>query len=316
MRESVNQLDGLIPDLSHLKNLGTLTLSDNNFSGPLPKLDKFPGLKEVWLANNNFTGSLEDYTISNPLLRRGTFEGNKLTFSNIIKYHDKIKTLIEVTNKWSQSLFSYAPQQKIYVDTAITIPAYSNYPLDLKIDDTVTTSIYTWFKNDTVYKIITGKINLQGLSTLYLPENNISGNLPSFKYLKNLTDLTLNHNMFTGSFPNIDSLKDLVVLGVLDNKLSGPLPILNNNKKIKDLNWGHNNFKGLFPDNSVLHPSLISNTIDDNKLTFEHLIQNLLKVQRHIENNGGFNRFVYAPQQKSMLIPPSPSPPALTTHLT
>ncbi|MBK7370913.1 MAG: hypothetical protein IPJ09_05650 [Saprospiraceae bacterium] len=85
-------------------------------------------------------------------------------------------------------------------------------------------------------------LNLQGLSTLYLPENNISGNLPSFKYLKNLTDLTLNHNMFTGSFPNIDSLKDLVVLGVLDNKLSGPLPILNNNKKIKDLNWGHNNF--------------------------------------------------------------------------
>ncbi|MBK7370914.1 MAG: leucine-rich repeat domain-containing protein [Saprospiraceae bacterium] len=117
-----NRLDGQIPDLSHLKNLVTLTLSDNKFSGPVPKLDKYPNLKEVWLANNNFTGSLEDYTISNPLLSRGTFEGNKLTFSNIIKYHDKIKTLIEVTNKWSQSLFSYAPQQKIYVDTAITIP--------------------------------------------------------------------------------------------------------------------------------------------------------------------------------------------------
>ncbi|MBK7370917.1 MAG: leucine-rich repeat domain-containing protein [Saprospiraceae bacterium] len=151
-----NRMGGMIQDLSHLKNLGTLTLSDNNFSGPLPKLDKFPGLKEVWLANNSFTGSLEDYTISNPLLRRGTFEGNKLTFTNIIKYHDKIKTLIEVTNKWSQSLFTYAPQDTIYRDTTIFINNNTPYTLDLLIDDTVTTSTYAWYKNGSLYKTMKG----------------------------------------------------------------------------------------------------------------------------------------------------------------
>ena len=141
-------------------------------------------------------------------------------------------------------------------------------------------------------------LKLNYLELLYLPGNNLSGKLPSFKNIQKMTSIVLRDNFFEGPFPDIYSLKDLVVLNLLNNRLSGPLPILTNNKKMKELNWGHNNFKGYFPDNSVLHPLLVSNTFNGNKLTFEHVIQNLLKVKTHIELNGGTNSFVYEPQQK------------------
>lgn len=155
-----NKLDGILPDISHLNRLSVLNLSSNKFTGPIPKLNTFPNLAEIWLANNNLVGFLEDYSSYNPLLRYGTFESNKLTFSDIIKHHDKIKTLIEVKNQWPLSRFSYSPQQKMYSDTTITIPPNTNFILDLLIDDTVTTSTYTWFKDGVPYRTITGSNKL------------------------------------------------------------------------------------------------------------------------------------------------------------
>lgn len=142
-------------------------------------------------------------------------------------------------------------------------------------------------------------LNLPFLNTLELPINKISGFLPPFSYIKNVTTINLRGNDFYGSVPKMDALTELVVLDLQQNRLSGTLPILSNNKKIKELQVAHNDLKGFFPDNSVLHPLINLNTINDNRLTFEHLIQNVQKVKYQIEViNGHLNTFIYAPQQK------------------
>ncbi len=155
-----NQLSGVVPIFPALPNLGALTLSDNKFIGPLPILLNFPALREVWLSGNSFTGFVPDFTKSNSLLRYATLGNNKLTFSGIINNKHKDSILIYETNKWGQSTFSYAPQQKIFVDTTIIVNTNSPYTLDLLIDDTVTTSTYAWYKDGTLYKTIKGSNKL------------------------------------------------------------------------------------------------------------------------------------------------------------
>jgi len=142
-----NRLTGKLPDFGFFPKLVAFTINNNLISDTLPRFKLNPLLLELWLHNNYFTGDMVDFEKDNPSLRRLTLDSNKLTFKNIIDNLAKNKNLVEVKNQWSQSKFSYAPQQKIYADTTINIPPCTDYTLDLKIDDTVTTSTYTWFKD-------------------------------------------------------------------------------------------------------------------------------------------------------------------------
>ncbi|MBK8280179.1 MAG: hypothetical protein IPK94_08735 [Saprospiraceae bacterium] len=77
---------------------------------------------------------------------------------------EKVKTLTNIMNKecptCTYDTLIYAPQQKIYSDTTIIIATNSSYTLDLLIDDIITTSTYTWYKNGTLYKTIKGSNKL------------------------------------------------------------------------------------------------------------------------------------------------------------
>ena len=75
-----NSIGGKIPEdeFSNLKNLVSLSLSDNMFSGTLPtSLNEMKDLKKLRLGNNRFTGTLPDFA-SNPELKSIDLSSNKL----------------------------------------------------------------------------------------------------------------------------------------------------------------------------------------------------------------------------------------------
>jgi len=168
-----NQLSGPIPEFTNLPNLSGIQFFNNQFSGALPEFRNCPSLSSIQVYNNQVSGTCPAYGYLNQLtylelynnnlsgtlpklnefslLRDVPIQNNRYTFGPIISRINFINFRPRVT---------YAPQQKIYVDTFITIPTNSNYTLDLLIDDTVTTSTYMWFKNDALYKTIKGSNKL------------------------------------------------------------------------------------------------------------------------------------------------------------
>ncbi len=156
----INKLVGTISNFKNSPLLHTLKLSHNKFYGNLPDLAINNRLLEFWVDDNNFTGIIPDFGANSPQLRLALFNDNKFTFNGIVQNQSKLTELIYVKNKWVESNFSYPPQQKIYADTTITIPPNTPYTLELKIDDTVTTSTYIWYKNDAQYKTIKGSNKL------------------------------------------------------------------------------------------------------------------------------------------------------------
>ena len=154
-----NQLRDSIPNFNKIRSLKQLRLDNNKLTGFIPIFENLPELVELWLNDNNLKGFIPDYSIFNPHLKLSYLYNNKLTFSSLIKNFSSNKKLIEVSNVPSYG-FIYFQQQKIYPDTTITITNNTNYTLDLLIDDTVTTSTYTWYKNGVLYKTIKGSNKL------------------------------------------------------------------------------------------------------------------------------------------------------------
>ncbi|KAK7366702.1 hypothetical protein VNO80_08699 [Phaseolus coccineus] len=68
--------------------------------------------------------------------------------------------------------------------------------------------------------------NLSNLSFLYLQFNNISGSLPDFSALRNLSVLDLSNNCFTGTIPlSLSHLTHLTAINLANNSLSGQIPL-------------------------------------------------------------------------------------------
>ncbi|MBK6479635.1 MAG: hypothetical protein IPF93_15650 [Saprospiraceae bacterium] len=184
---SQNQLSGPIPEYNTLSKLRSLILSFNSLTGSIPsfKLNPEPELIQInnnqlignlpkfvnnkflfriWLHNNNLSGTLPNYNLDNPKLSYLTTQENKVTFSGLLSNLASIKNLTDLINRDCPTCLYdtliYAPQKKIYSDTTILIPSNTPYTIDLLIDDTVTTSTYTWYKNGALYKTIKGSNKL------------------------------------------------------------------------------------------------------------------------------------------------------------
>ncbi len=155
-----NKLTGTIANFKNSPLLHTLKISHNIFYGNLPDLTINNRLLEFWVDDNNFNGLIPDFGANSPQFRLALFNDNRFTFDGIVQNQAKLTDLIFVKNKWEASNFTYAPQQKIYTDATILITSNTSYTLDLKIDDTVTTSTYTWYKNGVLYKTIKGSNKL------------------------------------------------------------------------------------------------------------------------------------------------------------
>jgi Leucine-rich repeat (LRR) protein len=160
-----NELFGSIPNFD-LPDLSGLQLNDNQLTGIIPIFDKLPNLTLLFLKNNQLTGAINNNAIFNPKLTLYNLDKNKITFTGLIKNLKIVKMLVDISNRlcsgcsFDFDTLTYAPQQKIYTDTTILITPNTSYTLDLLIDDTVTTSTYTWYKNGILDTIIKGKNKL------------------------------------------------------------------------------------------------------------------------------------------------------------
>ena len=188
---SSNQLSGTIPNFNRLNSLNYLWLDNNRLTGTIPNFNMpninefkfhhnqlFGGipnfnnpkdLKWLWVDNNKLSELIQDFTEALPALSLFYANNNNYTFSDLINSTLANKAHIDAPPPKSLNpadSFIYAPQQKIYSDTTITIAPCTDYTLDLKIDDTVTTSTYAWFRNGVPFRTIKGsnKLSFKGFT--------------------------------------------------------------------------------------------------------------------------------------------------------
>lgn len=107
--------------------------------------------------------------------------------------------------------------------------------------------------------------NLLYLETFRMIDNELTGNLPIFRNVPNLKELTLSLNHFTGTIPNDmlerETIQGLTVLDLHKNLLKGSIPAwIFEAKKLNRLSLNDNHFTGTFPVGIINLTSL--NTLD------------------------------------------------------
>ena len=124
-------------------------------------------------------------------------------------------------------------------------------------------------------------LNLPNLQILRISGGNITGSLPNFTYLLNLTILDLNKNHINGIIPNFQ-LPNLFKLELSDNNFSGQIPDFSGLPNLQELDLERNQLSGQIPDFSAipqldnlrLHHNLLSGYIPNftNLPLLEHLL--------------------------------------------
>jgi Leucine-rich repeat (LRR) protein len=109
-------------------------------------------------------------------------------------------------------------------------------------------------------------MKLPRLTELHLPQNQLSGSLPSLDGLPSLKGLDLASNQFSGVLPSFERLVNIARIRLTDNRLVGQLPSFDFNPKLTELYLGSNEFTGNVPSftNNQL---LFAVSLDSNSLT-------------------------------------------------
>jgi Leucine-rich repeat (LRR) protein len=203
-----NQLLGSIPsELGHLKKLTTICLYSNSLSDTLPPtLWDLTELTDLSIGNNDFMSDIPDAMLKLTKLRTFSIVGNKFTrlpnLNRIASLGQPYSEGVHVENNKltfkdilpNKPLFDrlgklggYCCQDIIGSDTTITGTVGTPLTLDLAIDDTVTTNIYNWYKDGTLFRTIksTSKLTIAPLSL------NDAGTYTCKVTNSKVTDLTL-----------------------------------------------------------------------------------------------------------------------------
>ncbi|KAL3698279.1 hypothetical protein R1sor_012355 [Riccia sorocarpa] len=118
----------------------------------------------------------------------------------------------------------------------------------------------------------TNLFTLPSLKTLDLSENSLSGDLSSTNFsLPNLTQLYINKNNLTGTFPDMGGLQNLSSFDISQNGFEGPLPSgFTNLSQLRFCNISFNRFSGRFY--VPLHAAYgLSLDLSNNRFTYEIL---------------------------------------------
>ncbi|MGH1335405.1 MAG: leucine-rich repeat domain-containing protein [Aureispira sp.] len=107
---------------------------------------------------------------------------------------------------------------------------------------------------------------LTSLGILILVNNQLTGNIPDFSNLPNLTQLWLYDNQLNRTIPNFSNLPNLRGLYLQNNQLTGNIPNFSNLPVLQDLNLNSNQLIGNIPDFSNL-PTLRLLNLSSNQLT-------------------------------------------------
>lgn len=156
-----NQLTGNIPaSFINLQELGILQLGNNQLSGSIPSfISDMSSLDQVRFYNNNLSGLVPDF--ANTDIKDVQLEDNNFTFEDIIPNIAIIESTM--ASNGSTPIYDslrYDPQPKIGQTTSYNLVVGQDYLFDLGIDDTVTSNIYTWYKDDNPFLVINGDNSL------------------------------------------------------------------------------------------------------------------------------------------------------------
>ncbi len=183
-----NRLTGSIPNFSSLPNLDYLSLFDNNFTGGLPALTAVPKLSFFSCSNNAINGTIPSYNL--PLLTGLYIDGNQLTGgvpsmavpmltnfrlknnlldgaiapyaanvmfeceNNSFTFEDLLPNLPPIVPK------TYAPQAPFGTTRTVNGTVGTALTIDLGIDASITSNVYTWFKGGVFYRTVNGSNKL------------------------------------------------------------------------------------------------------------------------------------------------------------
>ncbi|PIN24289.1 Serine/threonine protein kinase [Handroanthus impetiginosus] len=222
-------VSGVLPlELNQLSQLQYLALQKNSLTGTLPSFENMTSLEQIYLDNNDFT------SVPNNFLLRLT---NLQTFSiseNVNLGPWEIPSyLTESTNL----LTFYASNASV---TGIIPNIFGSFPnlQNLRLShNNLTGSLpgsfsgseiqILWLNNQEVG--LSGRIdvlaNMTQLAQVWLHANMLSGAIPDLSSCKNLFDLQLRDNRFTGVLPpSLMNLPQLLNITLQNNKLQGPYP--------------------------------------------------------------------------------------------
>ena len=342
-----DSISGGIPDFSNLPLLKKLTISRVNVSGSIPNFSQIPLLEDLYLAWMDLQGTIPHFTYLSNLkhleIRCSQLTGTIPDF-NLPKLESlNLRASYQITGPIPD--FQYLPKLKV-LDLGGTsflsiisnsnldgqIPNFSNLPMLEKLD--------IWFiqSNDTipnfdqlpnleelriVGKSFTGKmpqlnhvpklktLRIGGYVTVFIGKfTNISGPIPSFSNLDNLTSLSLSLNQLSGSIPDLQ-LPALELLHVNSNQLTGTIPEFSHMPLLEEISFSVNKLSGTIPSFSQF-PALKKVNMNWNQfdslrapnplIAYFNLSNNYLTFKDILPHLGSITH--YEPQKE---IPVSPS---------
>ena len=208
---SENEFTGTIPNdlLPSMKYLEELFLQENQFIGDIARLLAWNSsteavrLIDLDLSNNQFTGSLPGEFFSNATsLQTFVAASNCLDGSlpiEICRSKDLISLLLDGLSTADNCRQNIFPALTTY---------FNAFTLDYFIEGTIPTCFY----------------ELPNLQLLHVSGNGLSGSIPDHLNLSStLTELSLSHNLLTGTIPAEIQRKNWVNLDLSYNKLTGTL---------------------------------------------------------------------------------------------
>jgi len=135
-------------------------------------------------------------------------------------------------------------------------------------------------------------LNLPNLTILNISLNQLSGSIPDFTQLPNLTKLSLVLNQLSGSIPNFN-LPNLTFLSLGANRLSGSIPNFTNLPNLQTLSLSSNQLSESIPNFNF--PNLTSLDLSSNQLSGiipNFTSFNLVNLQyAHFYNNCGLTAY-------------------------
>ena len=168
---SDNSFSGNIPrELGDVSSLSWINLANNNFEGVLPsELGNLSNMSAFFIGNNKFSGDIPTSFVNMHELKGFAIDRNRftslpnLTASSFgsVWFGAKMqlgqnrltfKHILQNISIGQRAIFEYRSQDSVYVDTTIFANINEAVTIDLKIDDTVQTNMYKWFKNEQFYQ--------------------------------------------------------------------------------------------------------------------------------------------------------------------
>ncbi|KAL4196671.1 hypothetical protein AMTRI_Chr04g247370 [Amborella trichopoda] len=235
--------------IQHLPQIHMLNAGGNhdllqfcNTSGIVKQYGKYFFSSCTILANNNIEGPMPPYLTNLSNLEYIDLSFNSLTGWKIPSCMGNL-TRLEAFDVSRNSLEGNVSLQSLFVNSSPTQVGMAFNGL------TVSTDHMEMPKSFQPSKQSTSSLNMKNIQVLFLSNNNLTGNIPSWLWLlPRLSSLDLSNNNLYGTLPLSFSLAMPYIpsnLNLAHNSFHGNLPLPPNNIEVFDLS--HNQFSGSIP---------------------------------------------------------------------